>query len=110
MIAACHQLAMTMPNVINLMYKIPGIDTKHRDFCKTNKTIAIRGYPNDIDLPQFINDPDDLSEPLARQFYSDFRDLYHHPAMLARHRYNVLQDKVKNNTISELASDPNFKV
>lgn len=99
----------SIPELVAIMRKIPGVDTRYIDYVEKRGYIVLRAMPKDV-MPVFPDDETKFTNKLVRTWFREFKEHWQSEDVAHYLQLKTLQSAIATKSVVTLAADPNFMI
>lgn len=99
----------TVPELVAIMRKIPGVDTRYVDYVERRGYIVLRAMPKEV-MPIFPDEEVKFTNKLVRTWFREFKEHWQSEDVAHYLKLKELQKAVLDKTVTALAANPNFVI
>jgi hypothetical protein len=99
----------SISELVAIMRKIPGVDTRYIDYVEKRGYIVLRAMPKDV-MPIFPDDEAKFTNNLARTWFREFKQHWQSEDTAHYLTLKTLQTAILTKSVITLAANPNFVI
>lgn len=99
----------SITELVAIMRKIPGVDTRYVDYVERRGYIVLRAMPKNV-MPIFPDEDVKFTNKLARTWFREFKEHWQSEDVAHYLRLKELQAAIENKSVTALAANPNFLI